>query len=261
MKVTVLGCGGSGGVPLAGNIPGGTWGECNPDNPRNRRRRSSIFIEWQGRNILIDASPDLRLQLIDNGITRVDAILITHAHADHTHGLDELRALSYAQGGPIPVFMDPATHQSLTLRFDYAFASSHKNQALYPALFQDYSLDYGTWDVLGLPVQAFAQHHGEILSTGFRFGDFAYSTDVVDFPAESFAQLEGLDTWIVDALRFQPHATHAHFDLTQTWIGQLKPRQAFLTHLNHTIDYDTALARCLTGVQPAYDGLQISLTD
>lgn len=261
MKVTILGCGGSGGVPLAGGEVGGTWGACDPANPKNRRRRSSILVEWQGRNILVDASPDLRLQLIDNKITRVDAILITHAHADHTHGLDELRALSYVQGGPIPVFMDPVTHKSLTLRFDYAFSSSHKNQALYPALFQDHSLDYGTWDVLGLPIQAFAQHHGEVMSSGFRFGVFAYSTDVVSLPDASFAQLAGLDTWIVDALRFEPHATHAHFDLTQEWIARLKPRQAYLTHLNQSIDYEIAMDQCPTGVEPGYDGLQINLPD
>jgi phosphoribosyl 1,2-cyclic phosphate phosphodiesterase len=261
MRITVLGCGGSGGVPLAGAEPGGTWGACDPHNPKNRRRRSALLVEWRGRNLLVDASPDLRLQLIDNQITRVDAVLITHAHADHTHGLDELRALSYCQGGAIPVFMDPVTHGSLTSRFDYAFASSHNNSQLYPALFQDHSLDYGQWDVLGLPVQAFAQRHGDILSSGFRFGDFAYSTDVVELPAEAFARLKGIDTWIVDALRFEPHATHTHFDQTLTWIDRVKPRQAFLTHLNQAIDYQAALARCPSGVRPCHDGLVVDLPD
>jgi phosphoribosyl 1,2-cyclic phosphate phosphodiesterase len=160
MKVTILGCGGSGGVPLAAREPGGYWGACDPANPKNRRRRVSIHVEEEGASILIDTSPDLRLQLLDNGITRLDALLYTHAHGDHCHGIDDLRALAFSQGGPIDAYMDAKTRERLTRRFDYVFASSRKPNSLYPPMLSDRLVD-GPFQVGEVGVVPFQQTHGD----------------------------------------------------------------------------------------------------
>jgi phosphoribosyl 1,2-cyclic phosphate phosphodiesterase len=261
MKVTMLGSGGSGGVPLASGAPGGHFGAgVDPDEPKNRRRRVSVFVETQGRKLLVDCAPDLRLQLLDAGIDRVDAVLFTHAHADHCHGLDELRALSYAQKGAIPAYMSPATRAALTAKFDYAFSSSHTQQRLYPAIMDDRAVE-GAFEAAGVEVVAFAQDHGNVVSTGFRIGAFAYSTDCVQLDEHAFRVLEGIDTWIVDCLRFDPHPTHAHFERTLAWIERVKPRRAVFTHMNHTMDYATVAARCPDGVEPGYDGLVLDVPE
>lgn len=261
MKVTMLGCGGSGGVPLASGAPGGHFGEgVDPDEPKNRRRRVSVLVETQGRKILIDCSPDLRAQILDFGVDRLDAVLFTHAHADHCHGLDELRALSYAQRRPIPAYMSAATRAALTARFDYAFSSSHGQAQLYPAIMEDHEFD-GSFRAAGVPVVAFDQKHGRVYSSGFRIGGFAYSTDCAELDERAFAALEGVDTWIVDCLRFAPHPTHAHFERTMAWIEQVRPRRAVLTHMNHTMDYASVAARCPAGVEPGYDGLVLQLPE
>ena len=173
MKVTVLGCGGSGGVPLVG----GDWGACDQENPRNRRRRVSILVETRGKTLLIDTSPDLREQLLDAGTERIDAVLFTHHHADHCHGLDDLRMLVYRQRAPIPAYMDAETQAELTLRFAYAFTSSAGDDSLYRPLLDDW-MAQGAFEAAGVPVTAFEQIHGAGRSLGFRIGDLAYSTDV-----------------------------------------------------------------------------------
>jgi phosphoribosyl 1,2-cyclic phosphate phosphodiesterase len=261
MKVTLLGCGGSGGVPLPGRTTGGYWGACDPGNPKNRRLRVSILVETRGKAILIDTSPDLRAQLLDNAVATVDAVLFTHAHADHVHGLDDLRPLVYGRKRPIPAYMTGEVHETLTRRFDYAFTSSHANSELYPALLEDQAIAYGAFDIEGVPARAFRQDHGNIDSTGFRIGPLAYSTDVVDLDEAAFAALAGIELWIVDCLRFEPHPTHTHFARTLGWIERLRPRLAVLTHMNHTTDYETLRAQCPPGVEPGYDGMVIELPE
>ena len=260
MKVTVLGSGGSGGVPLPGGQPGGIWGAADPANPKNRRMRVSVLVETGGKVLLIDTSPDFREQALRFGITRLDAVLYTHGHADHTHGLDDLRALSYTQDGPIPAFMSEETRELLTLRFDYAFASSHPEERLYPAIMEDRTFSE-RFEAAGVPVAAFPQDHGNITSWGFRIGDFGYSTDLVGLDDAAFDALSGVKLWIVDCLREEPHPTHSHFAQTLEWVERVGPERAALTHLNHSVDYESLAAKCPAGVEPAYDGLTFELPE
>lgn len=254
MKVTLLGCGGSGGVPLAGAEPGGSWGVCDPNNPKNRRRRVSILVEEQGTRLLVDTSPDLRLQLIDNEVTSLDAVLYTHDHADHSHGVDELRYLSYVNKGPIDAFMDAQTRDSLTRRFDYIFTSSCDPSNPYRPMLNDRLIE-GPFTIGPVTVLPFVQQHGKTTSLGFRFGDIAYSTDASGLDDAAFEALEGVKVWIVDCLRDEPHPTHSHTAQTLAWIERVKPERAILTHLNHQIDYEELKSRCPEGVEPGYDGL------
>jgi phosphoribosyl 1,2-cyclic phosphate phosphodiesterase len=254
LRVTVLGCGGSGGVPLVGGI----WGNCDPGNPKNRRRRVSVAVETEGRTLLIDTSPDLREQLLDAGISDIDVVLFTHAHADHAHGLDDLRSIVYRRGGPIEAWADPATRADLADRFDYAFASRRRKDALYPPLLDDQEI-LGPFEAAGIPVVPFVQGHGHVTTLGFRIGGFAYSTDVKSLDEAAFAALEGLDLWIVDCLRDEPHPTHSHLAQTLEWIERLRPKRAILTHMNHSVDYEDLRQRCPPCVEPAYDGMVLSL--
>lgn len=261
MKITVLGSGGSGGVPLPGSEPGGIWGNADPANPKNRRMRVSVLVETQGKTLLIDTSPDLREQALRFGILRLDAVLYTHAHADHTHGLDELRAFAFSQKEPVPAYMSEETRQLLTLRFDYAFVSSRPQQRLYPAIMEDLSFEaYAPFDAAGVPVTAFPQDHGNVTSWGFRIGDFAYSTDAVGLDDKAFETLSGVKLWIVDCLREEPHPTHSHFAQTLEWIERVKPERAILTHLNQSVDYAELAAKCPPGVEPGYDGLAVEIS-
>jgi len=257
MRVTILGSGGSGGVPLLG----GHWGRCNPANPRNRRRRVSVLVEQAGTILLIDSSPDARAQLLDAGVKRLDAVLYTHDHADHSHGIDELRYLRrHLDSPPLPAYGTSATLASLTSRFAYVFepVSNHK---AYPAFLEARQVE-GPFELNGIPVVPFEQGHGRgALTTGYRLGGMAYSTDVVELPEAAFAVLQGLELWIVDCLRFEAHPTHAHFDKALAWIERVKPKHAILTHLNHSVDYDEIARRCPPGVEPAYDGLSVALDD
>lgn len=264
MKLTVLGCGGSGGVPVAGREAGGTWGVAKPDNPKNRRSRVSVLIEGEGEtpgttaSILIDTSPDLRQQILDNGISALDAVLYTHAHADHCHGLDELRGIVYSRRKPIDAYMDAQTRAALTTRFAYAFSSSRTADNLYPALLEDHVID-GDFRVGRIPVTAFTQQHGADRSLGFRCGDIAYSTDASALDEQAFAALEGVKLWVVDCLRDDPHPTHSHVAQTLEWIARVKPQRAILTHMNERLDYDELLSRCPPGVEPGYDGLTVEI--
>ena len=260
MKIIVLGSGGSGGVPLIN----GYWGKCNPHNPKNRRRRVSILIQIQEKNILIDTSPDLRNQILEAGITKIDAILYTHDHADHTHGIDDLRFLERPKGKKFfPCFGTKQTIESLQRRFPYAFGLKNNDnipqESLYEPLLKT-TVIQDHFSIDDIHIQAFQQGHGpNFQSTGFRVNNFAYSTDTNFLTGEIIQSLKGLDLWIVDCLRWEPHITHAHVDLALSWIDRVKPKQALLTHLSSQVDYDELLKYCPSYVQPAYDGLIINL--
>lgn len=250
MKVTILGCGSSGGVPLIT----GNWGACNPENPYNKRRRVGLCIEVQGKTLLIDTSPDLRQQLIDAQVKSVDAVIYTHGHADHIYGLHELRY--YKQKDSIPVFGDQKTIDILVKAFDYAFASNHD---FYRPFVRSHVHEETSFQVLGVEIIPFPQYHVTITSWGYRIGNFAYSTDFKSIPESSLAMLEGLDTWVVDCLSFDPHPTHSDFQATCELIKRVKPKKAVLTHMNHSMDYDVVLDLCEDGIVPAYDGMVLEI--
>jgi phosphoribosyl 1,2-cyclic phosphate phosphodiesterase len=254
VKVTILGCGPSGGVPLIGN----DWGECDPGNPKNQRRRASILVQQDGAQILVDASPDMRMQLLDAGVSRLDAILFTHAHADHCHGIDEVRALNRAMSQPIPIYAAAATLAELKLRFNYIFRPSDPaaGAAFYKPSLLPTVID-GPFEVAGVRAVPFAQNHGFSTTLGFRFGALAYSTDVVELDDPAFAALEGLETWIVDCYRRTPHPTHSHLERTLEWIARVKPKRAILTHMDVQLDYETLRRELPGGVEPAHDGMVI----
>ena len=251
MKVTILGCGTSGGVPRVGNI----WGRCDPNNPKNRRRRVSIAVEHGDARLIVDTSPDLREQLLDADIRHIDGVLYTHDHADHTHGIDDLRAIAWMMEKRVDIYGNAETLATLHRRFEYIF----KDQSGYPAICQSHDITAQAFEIEGISVQPFWQQHGAGRSLGFRFGKLAYSTDLNSLSEESFAVLEGVDTWIVDALRYDPHPTHAHLDVTLGWIERVKPRRAILTHMAWDMDYEELKAKCPPGVEPAYDGMVITL--
>jgi phosphoribosyl 1,2-cyclic phosphate phosphodiesterase len=253
MRVTILGCGGSGGVPTVGN----EWGHCDPANPKNRRRRVSILIEGQGQTILVDTSPDLRAQLLDADIGHLDAVLYTHDHADHCHGIDDLRFLRRDKGmPPVPCYGTRETLETIAERFSFAFRQGTTGSGvLYKPYARAVEID-GPFKIGALEIVPFPQDHGHgTWSTGYRVGNMAYSTDVVNIPDESWPVLEYLDLWIVDALRWEPHPTHTHFDRTIEWIARVKPKRAVLTHMNHFMDYEEVRRRCPPGVEPGWDGM------
>ena len=253
MKVTILGCGASGGVPRIGGKDGaGNWEACDPNEPKNRRMRASILVEQGKTRILVDASPDLRQQCLTFGVDRVDAVLFTHDHADHTHGMDDLRGIYHRSRRPIEVFGSPETIRSLTSRFVYAFApdtaSGYKP-------FVAAAEVAGPFDVGEISITPYAQKHGRMTSLGFRFGPIAYSTDLVGLDEAAFEALEGVDIWIVDSLKYEFHPTHANVEGALKMIEKVKPRRAVLTHMTSQLDYRTLAGELPEGVEPAYDGM------
>lgn len=252
MKVTVLGCGASGGVPLIGN----RWGDCDPLEPKNRRSRPAILVEHAGTVLLVDTGPDLRQQLLREGVTHVDAVLYTHAHADHTHGIDDLRSVNWITRQPLPIYADAETLESLQHRFEYCFRNGGSMHL--PSLLP-HVID-GPFRIGAIEVLPFVQDHGFSLSLGFRFGDFAYSTDVKRLDAAAEAALQGLDLWMVDSASYaQDHPVHFNLPQALGWIERLAPRRALLTHMNQTMDYARLCAELPAHVRPAYDGLVIEL--
>jgi phosphoribosyl 1,2-cyclic phosphate phosphodiesterase len=251
MRVRVLGCGASGGVPRIG----GDWGACDPSEPKNRRRRVSILVETGDTTILVDTSPDLREQLLDAGTRQVDAVIITHSHADHLHGLDDLRALNRLMRRPIPLYAGPATMREIATRFDYVLQPATPD-AFYKPLVIPHEID-GPFEIAGTPIVPFDQDHGFGRTTGLRIGDIGYSTDVVEMDEAGFGALAGIDIWIVDCLRYEPHPTHSHLAKTLGWIERIRPRRAVLTHMDVQLDYATLLRELPAGVEPGYDGMTI----
>lgn len=257
MRVTLLGCGSSGGVPTIGNV----WGDCDPANPKNRRRRPSILVERDGLRVLVDSSPDMREQLLDAGVGPLEAVLYTHDHADHVNGIDDLRMVRRLTRRDIDVWAAPDVLDRMTGRFGYLFLGHAEPDALYRPILVPHAIR-GPFDLGKLTVVPFEQDHGTCRTLGFRFGRFAYSTDVVGLPEESFAILDGIEFWIVDSLRDgAPHPTHANLEQTLRWIERIKPRRAILTHMNHQADYDTLCKRLPAGVEPGYDGLVLEIPD
>ncbi len=263
LQIRLLGTGSSGGVPRIGN----DWGACDPAEPRNRRSRCSILIRsWapgatEPTLVLVDTSPDLREQLLSARITRLDAVLLTHEHADQCHGIDDLRALVIRHRKRIPVHMDPSTADIIGRRFDYCFNGAGS----YPAILdKKVNLEPGKVVQIegpGGPVDilALAQDHGGVPSLGFRIGTFAYCNDVVSLPETTLARLGGLDMFVVDALRYSDHPTHASVSQALGWIEHLKPRRSVLTNLHVDLDYRRLRAELPAGVEPAFDGMELEI--
>jgi phosphoribosyl 1,2-cyclic phosphate phosphodiesterase len=253
VRVTILGCGTSGGVPRVGGT--GEWGAADPADPRNRRQRCSILVQDRGKTILVDTSPDLRQQLLNAEVDRLDAVLWTHEHADQVHGIDDVRPYMLRQRAPIESWSDQRTYDILKYRFNYCFESG---ASFYHALYR-HSVIEGPFMAAGLAVQPFVQDHGIAPSLGFRFGAVAYANDVVALPEEAFEVMAGVEVLIVDAMRYRPHPTHAHLDQALAWIERVGARRAFLTNLHVDMDYAELDRRTPSHVRPCHDGLVIEV--
>ncbi len=262
LTVTILGCGSSAGVPRVGQ----GWGACDPSNPKNRRRRCAIFVERTNAEggktqVLIDMGPDLRAQLLDLGIDRLDAILLTHAHADHTHGIDEIRPLVIMHRRRIDLYMDAPTSAVVRSHFGYIFETPEGSH--YPPLVNDQRLTPGEAVTIEGPggeiiFMPFRLSHGEIDALGFRVGDFAYTPDLNAIPVESERYLRGLDLWVVDALRYTPHPSHFSVPETLDWIEKLQPKRAILTNLHTDIDFEQIRHKLPPHIEPAFDGMRLA---
>lgn len=269
LEVTILGCGSSGGVPRIGGSDGsGVWGACDPTNPRNRRRRCSLLVRQKsGANattVLVDTSPDMREQLIDARVTALDAVFITHDHADQLHGIDDLRMVAMNMRKRVDVYADEGAFERILGRFSYCFVQPSGSD--YPAILNAHDVrePFRPIEIEGaggaLPVLAFWQEHGHIRSLGYRFGAVAYSSDVNGLNETAFAALDGVECWILDALRYMPHPSHAHVGQALEWIARVKPKRAILTNLHVDLDYEKLRRELPSGVEPAYDGMTIKLS-
>ncbi|GBQ83080.1 metal-dependent hydrolase PhnP [Gluconacetobacter johannae DSM 13595] len=261
MELIVLGCGGSTGVPAIGGPGGrGDWGVCDPAEPRNRRTRASVLLRGDdGRGVLIDTGPDLRDQLLAQEIDRFDAILYTHAHADHIAGLDEVRAVNRVIDRPLPVYGTPPVLSDLETRFNYAFRPWSPPGFYRPVVVPEIVHAGQTCEIAGLTLSLFEQIHGRTLSLGVRCGSLAYSTDVVELPEEAFAALEGVETWLVDCFqRAAAHSAHAWLERVLHWRARLRPRRVILTHMGGDMDWAWMQANLPEGVEPAFDGMRVT---
>ncbi|MBT9245381.1 MBL fold metallo-hydrolase [Gemmobacter fulvus] len=259
-RFTILGCGSSGGVPRLG----GDWGDCDPTNAKNRRRRCSMLVERIGAEgitrVLIDTSPDMRDQLLDAGIGTLDAVAYTHSHADHVHGIDDLRQIVFNLRRRLPVWADGPTQGALLDRFAYAFVQPEGSP--YPPILDLHTID-GPFTIQGaggpVTLTPFLADHGSIDALGFRIGGLAYLPDVVAIPETSWPLLIGLEIWVLDALRRKPHPTHAHLALSLEWMSRAKPTRGVLTNMHLDLDYATLAAELPDHICPAYDGMILEL--
>ena len=262
LRFTILGCGSSGGVPRLGGI----WGDCDPLNPKNHRTRCSLLVERrQGdavTRVLIDTSPDMRQQVLTAGVSELDGVVFSHAHADHTHGIDDLRQVVFNRKQRLPVWADPVTAEVLIHRFAYLFSQSPGS--IYPSILDMHRFD-AAFEVDGpagpIRFQPFAVDHGAIETFGFRIGPLAYLPDAIRIPETSWPLLADLDCWIVDALRRTPHPTHAHLALTLDWIARARPDTAVLTNMHLDMDHATLLDELPPGIMPAHDGMVLCFDD
>ncbi|WP_424926497.1 MBL fold metallo-hydrolase [Amaricoccus tamworthensis] len=260
LTATILGCGSSGGVPRLG----GLWGNCDPSNPKNRRQRCSILLDLQEGDahtrVLVDSSPDMRAQLLAAGVGHLDAVVYTHAHADHLHGIDDLRMIVFNRRSRLPVWADRATSAIMTHNFSYAFIQPEGSS--YPPILDLHDIE-GPFEITGaagsIPFTPIPVHHGRIDALGFRVHSLAYMPDVSDLPDSSWDLLRDLDTWILDALRREPHPTHIHLDKALEWIDRAQPRRAVLTNLHNDLDYEVLSAETPDHILAAYDGLEIGI--
>ena len=256
MRVTILGCGASTGVPAIGP----NWGRCDPTDPRNRRRRASLLVEVGPVAILIDTSPDLREQLIDARVRRLDAVVMTHAHADHLHGIDDLRGLNRLMGESIPLWADAETLAEIRRRFGYVLEPVSEPGRYYKPTLVPHEIN-GRFAIGDVGIVPFTQDHGFSTTLGLRIGSMAYSTDVTALDDDAFAAIDGVELWIVDCMRRAPHPTHSHLEQSLAWISRIRPRRAVLTHMDHTLDYRELSAVLPAGVEPGQDGLVVELPD
>lgn len=251
MKITILGCGSSGGVPLST----GDWGQCDPENPKNRRRRASIHIEINGVNLIVDTGADFRQQMLEYSIGKIDAVLYTHGHADHIFGLDDLRHFFFKQQKPVPIYATVETLDILRAAFFYAFKAPASGP--YRSFVEANIFENKPFEVAGVQVQPIKMDHTVMTSWGFRIGRFAYCTDFKRIEPEEMLKLQDLDLLIIDCLMFDDHRTHVKFDETLEIIKQARPKRAIFTHMNQHMDYEVALSKCPPGVEPGYDGLVV----
>jgi phosphoribosyl 1,2-cyclic phosphate phosphodiesterase len=259
LSFRILGCGSSGGVPRLGGI----WGDCDPENPKNRRTRCSMLVTRtdgdRATRVLIDTSPDLRSQLLDAGVGELDGVIYTHAHADHVHGIDDLRMIVFNMRRRLPVWADGSTQNALLSSFGYAFVQPEGSP--YPPILDMRTIDGPvTIDGSGgaIEISPFEVRHGFIDTLGFRIGPLAYLPDVAEMTDEAWTAIEGADCWVVDALRRTPHPTHAHLDRSLEWIAKAAPNRAVLTNMHIDLDYATVLAETPDHIEPAYDGMTIT---
>jgi phosphoribosyl 1,2-cyclic phosphate phosphodiesterase len=257
MKLTILGCGSSTGVPVIGC----GCAVCVSPNPKNKRTRASLL--WtldNGKHILIDTSPDLREQALRSHITSVDSIIMTHAHADHCHGIDEVRSFNDNKDDYIDFYADAATMNAIASRFAYVFREHHRSQGWYKPCLIPHEVTAGTYRICDTDVVLFHQQHGKSTSLGVRIGNTAYTTDANALDEAAFDALQGIDLWMVDCLRFTPAPTHAHLDITLEWIARVRPKRAILTHMAHEIEYEQLSAQLPSHISLAYDGMMIDTT-
>jgi phosphoribosyl 1,2-cyclic phosphate phosphodiesterase len=260
VRFTLLGTGSSGGVPRVGPV----WGNCDPANPKNRRRRCALLVERRGgrgrTTALVDTPPDLREQLLDAAVATLDGVLFTHDHADHTHGIDDLRGVFFNNKRRVQVWADAATRRTLESRFDYCF--QQRSGSFYPAILQAHDIlppepvriEGGGGAIEAVPI---VQDHGDMPSLGFRFGNVAYSPDISGLPDSSVPLLQGLDLWIVDALRPMPHPSHFSVQQAVEWIERVGAKRAILTHMTVELDYETLRRQLPPKVVPGYDGMVV----
>lgn len=260
MKVTLLGCGTSVGVPALGRAG---WGGCDPTDPRNRRQRCAVLVQSETTTILIDAGPDIRNQLFPLGLQKIDALLVTHTHSDHVAGLDDLRAFYWPDRVELPVYTTSNHAADVTTRFPYLFSKSDSSPSYFvPPMIMNEIAVGDCLNIGDFSIDVLHQDHGNTASLGFVFNEkFGYSTDVIDMPDESFEKLHNLDLWIVEALRESEHSSHSNFAQTFSWIERVKPAQAVLTHLGLEADYETVAGKCPPNVQPGIDGLVFDLSE
>ena len=264
LRLTILGCGSSGGVPRLSANGTGDWGDCDPANSKNRRRRCSLLVEKINGDavtrVLIDTSPDMREQLLSAAVGQLDGVVYTHSHADHVHGLDDLRQIVFNIHRRLPVWADAPTSADLRARFAYAFEQEAGSP--YPAILDLRPIE-GPFVVDGpagpIPFTPFTVNHGSMDALGFRIWNAAYLPDVLDIPAAAWPQMQGLDLWILDALRRTPHPSHAHLALALEWIARAAPRRALLTNMHLDMDYDALQRELPAHIAPAYDGLSLTL--